>query len=127
MSAFIASGPPSRILESVIDGKLVLTLLETSTIELSRVLSQKLKFDAKRVGEVQTLLQDAATFFQPTPRAAPEALTGDPDDDLILMCAIEAGVDVLVTGDRRHLLPVGEHGGVRILTPQALLAELRSS
>ena len=127
MSAFIASGPPSRILESVIDGKLALTLLEPSTIELSRVLSQKLKFDTKRVEEVQVLLQDAATFFHPTPEATPEALTGDPDDDLILMCAIEAGVDVLVTGDRRHLLPVGEHGGVRILTPQSLLAELRDS
>jgi len=127
VSAFIASGPPSRILESVIDGKLALTLLEPSTIELSRVLSQKLKFDTKRVEEVQALLQDAATFFQPTPEATPEALTGDPDDDLILMCAIEAGVDVLVTGDRRHLLPVGEHGGVRILTPQSLLAELRDS
>jgi len=37
---------------------------------------------------------------------------------------VAAGVDVLVSGDRRHLLPVGEHQGIRILTPQALLAEL---
>jgi Arc/MetJ-type ribon-helix-helix transcriptional regulator len=28
--------------------------------------------------------------------------------------------------DRRHLLPVGEHRGVRIMTPQALLAELHA-
>jgi predicted nucleic acid-binding protein len=34
-------------------------------------------------------------------------------------------VDVLVTGDRRHLLPLGEYCGVGILTPQAFLAELR--
>jgi hypothetical protein len=34
------------------------------------------------------------------------------------------GIDVLVSGDRPHLLPVGEHRGIRIITPQALLAEL---
>jgi predicted nucleic acid-binding protein len=52
-------------------------------------------------------------------------VTGDPGDDLILACAVQAGVDAVVSGDRRHLLPVGEHRGVRIVTPQALLAELR--
>ena len=59
------------------------------------------------------------------PAETPEPVTGDPADDLILACAIEAGVEVLASGDRKHLLPVGERGGVRILTPQAMLAELR--
>jgi uncharacterized protein len=59
------------------------------------------------------------------PAGTPEPVTGDPADDLILACAIEAEVEVLASGDRKHLLPVGERGGVRILTPQALLAELR--
>src|SRR5207302_306942 len=40
--------------------------------------------------------------------------------------AAAAGADVLATGDRKHLLPVGEHRSVRLLTPQAVLAELRS-
>ena len=31
---------------------------------------------------------------------------------------------MVVSGDRRHLLPIREHRGIRILTPQALLAEL---
>jgi uncharacterized protein len=54
-------------------------------------------------------------------------VTGDPDDDLILACAVQAGVDVLVSGDRRHLLPVGEYRRVRVITPQTLLAGIRSS
>lgn len=60
--------------------------------------------------------------------AAPEsaaALSGDPADDRILACAVENGVDVLVSGNKRHLLPLGSSRGVRILTPQALLVELR--
>ena len=71
------------------------------------------------------LVEAMAIELAPAPAASPEAVTGDPDDDLILACAIEVGVEAVVSGDRRHLLPVGEHRGVRVITPQALLAELR--
>ncbi len=63
---------------------------------------------------------------RPTAPASVEAVTGDPDDDLILACAVGAEVDIIATGDRKHLLPVEEYRGVRSLTPQALLAELHS-
>lgn len=56
-----------------------------------------------------------------------DEVSGDPADDAILASAVEAAADVLVTGDRKHLLPLGEHGGVRIMTPQALLSELRGA
>lgn len=57
----------------------------------------------------------------------PKVVTGDRADDTSLACAVSARVDVLVTGDHRHLLPLGEHEGVRLMTPQALLAELRAT
>ena len=126
VSAFIAGGPPSRIIEETIDGNLDLVLLEPATVELMRILSEKLGFTIERLKEVQSLLSGIATESQQTPRQESQALTGDPDDDLILACAAGAGVEALVSGDRKHLLPVGEHHGVRILTPQAFLAELRA-
>ena len=95
--------------------------------ELKRVLTGKLRFDPEHWHQVEELLTDVAIEKTPPPKTAPEPITGDPDDDLILACAIEAKVDVLVSGDRKHLLPVGAHGEVRIITPQALLAELRSA
>lgn len=125
VSAFIAAGPPSRIIEEAVDGNLDLVLLEPSMIELARILAAKLGFTIERLKEVQTLLSDIAGYTEKTPERTPEPVTGDPDDDLILTSAVDAGVDVLVSGDRKHLLPIGEHQGVRILTPQALLAELR--
>lgn len=93
--------------------------------ELERILTEKLGFDPERWREVETLLTDLAVDSTPAPEGSVEAMTGDPDDDLILACAVAAGVQILVSGDRKHLLPLGEHRGVRILTPQALLAELR--
>lgn len=125
VSAFIAGGPPSRTIEETVDGNLDLVLLEPAMVELVRILSEKLGFGIEQLKEVQSLLSDIAVDSQRTPSREPEALTGDPDDDLILACAVEAQVDVLVSGDRKHLIPIGEHQGVRILTPQAFLAELR--
>jgi predicted nucleic acid-binding protein len=34
---------------------------------------------------------------------------------------------IIVSGDRKHLLPIVEYSGVRIVTPQALLAELANA
>jgi uncharacterized protein len=125
VSAFIAAGPPSRLLEEAIDGRLELILLEPVIAELERILTEKFDFEPQRWSEAETLLRELATESVEAPAGNPEAVTGDPADDLILACAIQSEVEVLVSGDRKHLLPVGERGGVRILTPQALLAELR--
>jgi uncharacterized protein len=44
------------------------------------------------------------------------AVPGDPDDDKVLECAVMAGATHIVTGDRRHLLPLGTFQGIPILT-----------
>jgi putative PIN family toxin of toxin-antitoxin system len=124
VSAFIAGGPPSRVIEAAIDGRIDLVLADPVLGELERVLTVKLGVEPERVREMRTLLIDLASKRVDAPMQAPEAITGDPDDDVILACAVVAGVELVVSGDRRHLLPVGEHRGVRIVTPQALLAEL---
>jgi predicted nucleic acid-binding protein len=100
-------------------------LFEPVASELERVLVEKLSFEPSRWLEVDTLLRELAVEAVPAPSDASQSVTGDPDDDVVLACAVNARVEVLASGDRKHLLPVGEHSGVRILTPQALLAELR--
>ena len=124
VSALIAGGPPSRVIEAAIDTHLELVLADPVLAELQRVLTVKLGFEIERVREICSLLSDLAVERIAPPTQPPEAITGDSDDDLILACAVAAGVDVLVSGDRRHLLPLGEHRGVRILAPQTLLAQL---
>jgi putative PIN family toxin of toxin-antitoxin system len=124
VSAFIAGGPPSRVIDAAMDGRIESVLAAPVLRELERVLIVKLGFKPERVREIRALLIDLAGTPIDTPRQAPAAITGDPDDDLILACGIEAGVQVIVSGDRRHLLPVREYQGIRIITPQALLAQL---
>lgn len=126
VSAFIAGGPPSRVIEAAIDGRIELVLAEVLD-ELDRVLIMKLGFTAERVRDVATLLSELASARVAAPTTAPESITGDPDDDLILACSVDAGVQIIVSGDRKHLLPIVEYSGVRIVTPQTLLAELANA
>jgi predicted nucleic acid-binding protein len=94
--------------------------------ELGRVLTTKLGFSPARWRAVKALLAELAAAV-PDPPETVEAVSGDPADDQVLASALAAGAEVLATGDRRHLLPLGAHRGLRILTPQALLAELGGS
>ena len=92
--------------------------------ELVGILAGKFGFDREAL-RAQVALVDSIAAETALAPATAEPLTGDSEDDRILACAIATGVDVIVSGNRRHLLPLGESHGVRILTPQALLAELR--
>jgi predicted nucleic acid-binding protein len=94
--------------------------------ELGRVLTTKLGLSPAGWREVKALLAELAAAV-PDPPEKVEAVNGDPADDLVLASALASGAEVLATGDRRHLLPLGAHRGLRILTPQALLAELGGS
>lgn len=125
VSAFIAGGPPSRVIEAVIDGRIELVLAAPVIDELERVLTLKLSFEPQRLRDIVTLLTDISVARVDAPTTQPvEAVTGDPDDDVVLACGVSAGVQIIVSGDRRHMLPIREHRGIRIVSPQALLAEL---
>lgn len=92
-------------------------------VELERVLVAKLDFAPARARELVAAMSAIAAERALTPDAVP-VVTGHRPDDEILAAAVSASAELLVTGDRRHRLPLEEHCGVRIVTAQALLAEL---
>jgi len=113
------------LIEAVIDGRIELVLAAPVIDELERVLTLKLSFEPQRLRDIVTLLTDISVARVDAPTTQPvEAVTGDPDDDVVLACGVSAGVQIIVSGDRRHILPIREHRGIRIVSPQALLAEL---
>jgi len=52
-------------------------------------------------------------------------LSADPDDNAILATAIAADADLIVTGDKSHLLSLESAQGIPIVTPRAALRYLR--
>lgn len=46
----------------------------------------------------------------------PRVVAGDADDDHVIAAAVAAKAELIVTGDRRHLLPIGSHQDIAIVT-----------
>ena len=90
--------------------------------EVAGVLNRKFGWSEERTSQVIRMLGDEATVVDPG--WIPEVVEGNTADNRILGCAAEASADYLVTGDRRHLLPLGHHGDTRILNAPRFLSAL---
>ncbi len=88
--------------------------------ELASKLESKLDFTPEEVDE--TLADLLHTFALVTISGTLRAVLADPKDDMIIECAVAAGADYIVTGDRRHLLPIGLYQGIRLVSPDTLLS-----
>lgn len=51
----------------------------------------------------------------------------DPDDDRVLATAIAGGADLIVSGDEKHMLPVGRVGAIPIVKARDALDGLPGS
>ena len=51
-------------------------------------------------------------------------VTADPDDDMIIECALVGNATHIITGDRRHLLPLESYEGILIVKPTDFLCKV---
>ncbi len=61
------------------------------------------------------------------PRKRVHRIKKDATDNHILACALEAKADFLVTGDKKHILPLKKIGATRIVSPAEFLHEVFGS
>jgi len=125
VSAAIGSSAPARLIELAADGEIELATSAALLAELAGVLARQ--HIAKRLsrrhrsgGEVVSLYSEIADHTAPasiTPTAP------DPDDDEVLACAVAAGADLIVSGDR-HLLNLKTFHGIPILLATEALAAI---
>jgi len=75
----------------------------------------------KCVAWVEALTESAELVF-PVERAS--GATPDPDDEMILECALAAEADLIVSGDKKHLLALRQFQGIPIVSPVEFLRRL---
>lgn len=119
-SAIGLNGRPAACLErarpGVVEGVTGHVMLD----ELAEKLHDKLAFSEEHVTE---MLADLLGYLHVVEITEPLAvIADDPDDDRVLECAVAAGASHIVTGDRRHLLPLGVFQGIIIMSPADFLA-----
>ena len=115
-------GNERLVLELALRGRFELCLSPFILEEVAGVLGRKFDWTEERLSQALKALGNAATVIDP--RRLPETIKGDHADNRILECAAAAAADYVVTGDRRHLLPLGEHQGARILNAPRFLSAL---
>lgn len=126
VSGSLWQGNPRRILNAARDGLIELYTTRTLLVELEDVLTRD-RFAERllKAGVVARVLvrnfASVATLVEPE-QIEPVVLR-DPDDDAVIACALSAGCDVIVSGDK-DLLDLREHNGIRILTATELLEQL---
>ena len=115
-------GNERLVLDLALGGRFDLYLSSFILEEIDGVLVRKFGWPQEHCAETRTMLAEAATVIEP--RRSRASITGNRADDHILECAVSASADYLVTGDRRHLLPLEEYQGVRILNAPRFLSAL---
>ena len=95
-------------------------LTETAEVLLSK--SNLRRYVAYADDDVRDYIRWLLTQAEMVPDTPPpRVVPNDPKDDPIIAAAVAAKADYLVTGDRAHLLPIGEYQGIRIVSPRAFL------
>jgi putative PIN family toxin of toxin-antitoxin system len=117
-------GPAGRILDRVARGVGVLAVVSPAILdEYRRSLAYPKVRRCLRLPavDVRTWVDALALIADIVPgERAVAVVAADPDDDKYLSAALEGRAQCVVTEDR-HLLDVGAHEGVQVVTPRAFL------
>jgi len=104
----------------VLRGKIKLYISLDILNELKRVLEYpKFKIEGLQKEAFLKNLLRVVVFVYPKQKIV--VIKKDPPDNRFLECAVEAKVDYLISGDKKHLLPLKNFQGIRILNPNEFL------
>jgi len=110
-------------------GEFELCTSEVLLAELLDVLS-RVKF-AKRLAQAgltpQGIVDDLRRLsIVVSPVDTPRVVPTDPDDDHVIAAAVAGQATLIASGDKRDLLPLGEHAGIPIVTAREAVERLES-
>jgi putative PIN family toxin of toxin-antitoxin system len=130
VAGLLWAGPPhSLLLRATARQDIVLATSPMLMSELAGTLA--LARFRKRIADAATSVEEMVAAYRDatvivTPREAPRVIPDDVDDDHVIAAAVAARAQCIVTGDRTHLLPIGMHGEIAIISPRQCLDLLRS-
>lgn len=122
VSGVFFGGIPGRVLEAWRDGRVEVALYREIIEEYVRVGEELAsRFKGVDLCPALELLAVSTTLVSST--QLPEPVSRDPDDDKFLACALAAGADCVVSGDR-DLLDISPHEGIVVLSPRDFVDRL---
>ena len=127
VSGIISAGLPRQLVDAAKAGEFELCTSEVLLAELLDVIARG-KFAARlaQVGltplAIVEDLRALAVVVSPTTVA--RVVLTDPDDDHVLAAALTGAADLIASGDKRDLLPLGSYQGIPIVTAKEALERI---
>jgi uncharacterized protein len=120
ISGLLWQGPPWRLLRLAERNEVEICIAYPMLLELEEVLAyDRLQPRLNQLQQTRAQLVAYAlslsTVFDVSRAGVTPIVVDDPDDDIFVLCTLEAGADYLVTGDK-HLLNLGAYLTVKIVT-----------
>ena len=128
VAALLWNGVPQQLLtQAMADHRVRLFSSPVLLAELSRTLGYaKLapRIAAHHTSAEQLVARYTALVSLVIPASTPPVVALDADDDHVIAAAVAARAHLIVSGDRKHLLPIGVHQGIAIVTARQALEQL---
>lgn len=123
VSALHFGGRPREVLDLARHGHIELVISPFILQETEKVLREKFHWDEPILKLTLSRLKGIATIAEPYHRIT--LIKQKDADNRILECAVAGGADFLVSGDTKHIVPLKEVQGIRILRPADFLRLLK--
>jgi putative PIN family toxin of toxin-antitoxin system len=122
VSALLFGGTSEQVFLAGLRGEIQLLTSLPLLKEYEKVLKEKFNLNIHLVREIIEEVREVAEIVEVSSHI--KAISYPDEDNRVLECAVDGKADFIVTGDTRHILPLKEYGGIKILSPSEFLKHL---
>jgi len=122
VSGLTFKGKPREVLDLIWRGDIEACISSFILKELEETLKKDFSWERDQIKHTIEKIKAKTILFQPKNKVY--VIKENDDDNRILECAIEGRVQYLISGDRKHLLPLKEYQRIKILSPAEFLKVL---
>ena len=112
ISAFVFRGGPLELVEMGLDGSLDIVVSQSIIDETLRVMKDKFRAKPMELERALAIMTTSARRVEPVVQV--RAVKDDPNDDHVVSCAVAAGVEAILTGDK-DLLRMGSFESISMV------------
>ena len=116
------AGKPNEVLELFIKGEIEVYISPFILKELERILRKKFEWNEKQLQKILDKIKKKAVIVQAETKIS--IIKAKEDDNRILECDVDGKVQYIISGDKRHILPLKNFRGIKILSPSEFLGLL---
>lgn len=115
ISALCFGGEADKVLSIIRKEKYKLFISSFILKEIKGVLENKFKWDNQKLNSVIKQIRFRSRLIAPKIKIS--KIKNDDTDNRILECAAECGANYIVSGDKKHLLPLKLYNNINIISP----------